>query len=53
MAAIHAAGVTELLAFCGGWCACATCHVYVDAAFADWVGPAGEIEAELLGASRH
>jgi 2Fe-2S ferredoxin len=27
-------GPDELLALCGGCCACATCHVYVDDAFA-------------------
>jgi 2Fe-2S ferredoxin len=35
---------------CGGVCACATCHVYVDPAWIDKVGRAveGEMEAELL-----
>ena len=35
---------------CGGACACATCHVYVDPAWIDKVGRAveGEMEAELL-----
>lgn len=35
---------------CGGVCACATCHVYVDPAWLDRVGRAapGEMEAELL-----
>jgi 2Fe-2S ferredoxin len=40
--------VPGILADCGGACACATCHVYVDP---EWMGPAGEpsaIEAELL-----
>lgn len=33
---------------CGGACACATCHVYVDA---DWIGKAGKpasIEEDML-----
>lgn len=33
METIRDAGVDELLALCGGCCSCATCHVYVDAAF--------------------
>ncbi|MDO9460829.1 MAG: 2Fe-2S iron-sulfur cluster-binding protein [Alphaproteobacteria bacterium] len=35
---------------CGGVCACATCHVYVDPAWLDKTGRtvAGEMEAELL-----
>ncbi len=35
---------------CGGVCACATCHVYVDPAWLDKVGRAveGKMEAELL-----
>ena len=30
MEAIRDAGFDDLLAMCGGACACATCHVYVD-----------------------
>lgn len=40
--------VPGILAECGGACACATCHVYVDE---EWIGrlpPAGEIEASML-----
>ncbi len=33
---------------CGGACACATCHVYVDAAWADAVGPAEPMEEDML-----
>jgi len=33
---------------CGGQCACATCHVYVDPAWLDKVGPQGPAEAEML-----
>lgn len=33
---------------CGGSCACATCHVYVDEAFVDRLPPADEMESELL-----
>ena len=35
---------------CGGECACATCHVYIDPAWLDKVGlpPAGSQEASML-----
>lgn len=33
---------------CGGACACATCHVYVDTAFMDKVGTPGEMEQSML-----
>ena len=33
---------------CGGACACATCHVYIDSDWRAVVGEAGELEAEML-----
>lgn len=33
---------------CGGACACATCHVYVDPAWTDKVGPRSEMEEDML-----
>ncbi|MEL7129026.1 MAG: 2Fe-2S iron-sulfur cluster-binding protein [Pseudomonadota bacterium] len=33
---------------CGGACACATCHVYVDEAFLDKVGTAEAMEQSML-----
>lgn len=33
---------------CGGVCACATCHVYVDPEWIDRVGTAGLDESEML-----
>lgn len=33
---------------CGGACACATCHVYVDAEWAEVVGPAEAMEQDML-----
>ncbi len=33
---------------CGGACACATCHVYVDEAFMDKVGQPEEMEQSML-----
>jgi ferredoxin, 2Fe-2S len=38
----------EVLAICGGCCACATCHVYVDQAFANRFPPIGGDENDLL-----
>lgn len=40
--------VEGIVAECGGSCACATCHVYVDEAFALKLPPASDLEAELL-----
>ena len=53
MEIIRDAGFDELLALCGGCCSCATCHVHVDAAFADKVDPMGEDENDLLESSDH
>lgn len=53
MEAIRDAGIDELLALCGGCCSCATCHVYVDPAFADRLTPMGEDENDLLDSSDH
>jgi 2Fe-2S ferredoxin len=33
---------------CGGACACATCHVYVDAAWTDKVGSPSAMEESML-----
>ena len=33
---------------CGGECACATCHVYVDDAWMTQVGGPGEVEESML-----
>jgi 2Fe-2S ferredoxin len=33
---------------CGGACACATCHVYVDPAWVDKVGKAEPMEEDML-----
>lgn len=40
-------------AACGGCCSCATCHVYIDPAWLEAVGPRNEGEAELLEMSEH
>ncbi|EQB03559.1 2Fe-2S ferredoxin [Sphingobium wenxiniae] len=44
-------GFDELLALCGGCCSCATCHVYVDPAFADKLPDMSEDENDLLDSS--
>ncbi len=36
---------------CGGSCACATCHVYVDDAFVSRLAPPDDMENELLDAT--
>jgi 2Fe-2S ferredoxin len=41
-------GVAGIDAECGGACACATCHVYVDSAWRERVGPAQDGEADML-----
>ena len=53
MEAIRDAGFDELLALCGGCCSCATCHVFVDPAFADALPPVSEDESDLLDGSPH
>lgn len=41
-------GVPGIVAECGGACACATCHVYVDPAFAEIVGRPDTMEEDML-----
>jgi 2Fe-2S ferredoxin len=54
MEAVRDAGLTEMLALCGGCCSCATCHVHVDPEFVDRLPPVSEDESALLeGSSFH
>jgi 2Fe-2S ferredoxin len=46
-AALHA-GVEGIEAACGGACSCATCHVYVDAAWSDRLPEPTDLEMEML-----
>ena len=41
-------GVPGIEAECGGACACATCHVYVDEKWADIVGRPEAMEEDML-----
>jgi 2Fe-2S ferredoxin len=41
-------GIPEIEADCGGACACATCHVIVDADWAGRLPEKGTMEAEML-----
>lgn len=41
-------GVPGIDADCGGTLSCATCHVYVDKAWADRIPPVDEVESDLL-----
>jgi 2Fe-2S ferredoxin len=40
--------VSGIVALCGGACACATCHVYVDPAWLARVGPPEDMEQGML-----
>ena len=40
--------IPGIVAECGGACACATCHVYVDEAFMDRVGEPEPMEEDML-----
>jgi len=53
MEAIRDNGFDELLALCGGCCSCATCHIFVDPAFADQIPAMSEDENDLLDSSDH
>jgi 2Fe-2S ferredoxin len=53
MEIVRDAGIDEMLALCGGQCACATCHVHVDPAFAGVLPAMSEDENALLDGSLH
>jgi len=42
------ANLPSILAECGGACACATCHVYVDPAWIEKTGAPSDMEAGML-----
>ncbi|MGO9431174.1 2Fe-2S iron-sulfur cluster-binding protein, partial [Rhodoblastus sp.] len=41
-------GIDEIVAECGGACACATCHVYVAPEWFDKLPPASPMENDML-----
>lgn len=53
MQVISNTGMPDLLALCGGVCACATCHVYIEHAPEGSVPAIGEDEDVLLGDAAH
>jgi len=53
MEIIRDGGVEQMLAMCGGSCSCATCHVYIEPAFASQLPLTGEYESDLLEGSLH
>lgn len=53
MEVIRDGGIDELMAICGGCCSCATCHIYVDDAFAGALPAMRPDENELLDSSDH
>ncbi|MGH1417464.1 MAG: 2Fe-2S iron-sulfur cluster-binding protein [Hyphomicrobiaceae bacterium] len=48
MEAAKAEDVPGIEAECGGACACATCHVYVDDAWAEKTGRPADMEEDML-----
>jgi 2Fe-2S ferredoxin len=53
MEIIRNSGADEPFALCGGNCSCATCHVYVDAAFSAAIPQIGADESGVLDGSDH
>ena len=48
METLRASDIEGIQALCGGCCACATCHVYVDPARLDTLPPMARDEQDLL-----
>ena len=46
-------GGLDVEAICGGQCVCSTCHVYVDAQWADKLEPRSEAEQVLVEDTGH
>ena len=53
MEIIRDAGADEPFALCGGNCSCATCHVYVDPAYAGTIPGISDEEDAVLDGSGH
>jgi ferredoxin, 2Fe-2S len=41
-------GVPGIAAVCGGACACATCHIYIDEAWRSRIGTRNDLEESML-----
>jgi ferredoxin, 2Fe-2S len=48
MQTLVGAGVSDVLALCGGVCSCATCHVYLDSGITSAIPSADGEEIDLL-----
>lgn len=48
MEAARNAGIAGIAADCGGACICGTCHVHIDVAWRDRVGPPSDIEIATM-----
>ena len=48
MEAARERNIAGVIAQCGGACACATCHVYIDEPWSARIAPAGEQERGML-----
>lgn len=53
MKLIRRAGVEELVAQCGGSCACATCHVYLNLPRGAAIADSGPAENRMLSTAGH
>jgi len=53
METAKASGVDGILGECGGGCACATCHVYVEPGWLDRLGARDELEEMTLDGVAH
>ena len=50
---IRSADIDDLAALCGGCCACATCHVYIDEGWSEKLSGIASSEDDLLDCSDH
>lgn len=53
MEVIRDSGIPDIEAICGGSCACATCHVFINPDFVDQLPPVSEDELVLLEGSEY
>ena len=53
MEVIRDSGLDEIAAICGGSCACATCHVYIDPTYAGPLPAMSDAEDDLLESTEY